>query len=303
MIRMHRSVFCAAIAALFVLPLVMPGFVCMAYEQIAADPELIASGAEFGRTHSVRAGDRFTVGGFDIGGFVETRNEPQFNQGVLPNHNWRGFVSALYSFPIIRDMQFSTILFTGIEHESSHATMGIVEETRDPYAMIYDHKYRKHSINGIQFGAQLVMFDQVNRLALQARGILYFCSKNTPELPGLDLTQSGGMSLGGVYRHLFGRRIGCFVSAHGRLIFRGSAERSEEVYVEDGDGMALRRLSYPIMNRIGTVNLQAGLTMPLFEARRFFDVYVKYLYGNIYGYVDSRDKRHVVALGMIFRGM
>lgn len=300
---MHRFRLYAAIAALFLLPQVMPDFVCMAYEQITADPELIASGAELSRTLSVKVGDRFTVGGLDIGGFVETRNEPRFNQGVLPNHNWRGFVSALYSFPLIRDMQFSTILFTGIEHESSHATMGIVEETRDPYAMIYDHKYRKHSMNGIQFGAQLVMFDQVNRLALQGRGIWYLFSRNTPELPGLDLTHSGGVSLGGVYRHLFSRRIGGFVSAHGRLVFRSSAERSAEVYIRDGDGMVLRRLNYPVMNRIGTVNIQTGLTVPLFEARRFFDIYVKYLYGNIYGYVDSRDKRHVVALGLIFRGM
>ncbi|MBN1308964.1 MAG: hypothetical protein JXA18_13660, partial [Chitinispirillaceae bacterium] len=273
-----------------------------AAEQIVADPNCIASGVEYSGTLQVKAGDRLTIEWFDVGGFIEARNEPRFNRGLLPNHAWRGVLASHVTCPLIREIQSSLSLYTGLEHESSHATMGIVEETRDPYAMIYDHQYRTSMLNALPFGAELIMYDQINRLALRGGGAWYFLSKNTPELPGLEVGNSGGFTLGGSYAYLFGKHAACFASFHERFIFRGAAERTGDIYMAgDNDPVAQRR-SYPVINRINSFTAQVGISLPLFESRRLFDVYLRYLYGHAYGYIDSREKRSIVAAGAMVRG-
>ena len=273
-----------------------------ASRQIPADPNLIALGGEYCGTPQLKAGDRLTFGWFDIGGFVEVRNEPQFNRGLFPNHNWRGFLSGTFTYPLIRQMQSTLSLFTGLEHESSHATMGIVEATRDPYAMIYDHAYRKSVMNGLPVGVELSMFDEVQQLVLKGSGAWYFLSKNTPELPGLEAANSGGFALGGEYRYQFGRRLSCFVSFHERFIFRGSEKRNDDIYIAGDNGPVAELRRYPVINQVNAFTVMGGISLPLFEVRRLLDIYVRYLYGNIYGYVDSREKRSVVAAGVTVRG-
>ncbi|MBN1575049.1 MAG: hypothetical protein JW913_00750 [Chitinispirillaceae bacterium] len=273
-----------------------------ASEQIPADPNCIASGFEYGGTLQLKAGDRLTIGWLDIGGFIETRNDPCFNQGLLPNHNWRGVLAGHFSYPLIREMQSSLSLFTGLEHESSHATMGIVESISDPYGMIYDRRYRRSMLNALPVGAELVMYDQVNRLVLRGSGAWYFFSKNTPELPGLETGNSGGVTLGGSYCYLFGKLVSCFVSVHERFIFSGTAERTGDIYIAGDNGSVVERRDYPVINRINTVTVRGGISLPLFESRRLLDVYVRYLYGHCYGYVDSRKKLSIVAAGAMVRG-
>jgi hypothetical protein len=273
-----------------------------ASRQVPADPNLIALGGEYCGTLQLKAGDRLTFGWFDIGGFIEVRNEPQFNRGLFPNHNWRGFLSGTFAYPIIRQMQSSFSLFTGLEHESSHATMGIVEETDDPYAMIYDHAYRKSVMNGLPIGVELSMFDEVQQLVLKGSGAWHFLSKNTPELPGLETANSGGFTLGGEYRYQFGRRLGCFASLHERFVFQGAEKRSGDIYITGDNGPVAERRDYPVINRVNTFTVMGGISLPLFEARRLLDLYLRYLYGNSYGYVDSREKRSIIAAGVTVRG-
>ncbi len=282
--------------------LVASAFSDEALEQISADPDVIGSGIEFCRTLQVKAGDRFTIGRFDIGGFIEARNEQRFHQGLLPNHNWRGVLGGFYSYPLVRQMQLALYLFTGFEHESAHATMGIVEPTGDPHGMIYDHQYRKSILNALPLGAELVMYDQLHRLVLRGSGNLYFHSKNTPELSGPETGNGGGLTVGGVYRYLFGGRVSCFASLHDRLIFRGAARASDGIWVFEDTTLVITKHAYPVINQVNTVSVQGGISLPLFQSRRLLDVYFRYLYGHVYGYVDSREIRSIVAVGVAIRG-
>ncbi len=270
--------------------------------QVPANPDLIGSGVEYHGTLQMKAGDLLRFGIVDLGGFVEVRNEPQFNRGLFPNHNWRGFIAGRIVWPLVSEMQTRLLLFSGLEHESAHATMGIVEPTDDPYGMIYDHQYRKYILNALPAGVELIMFDALQRLVLEGRGMWYFLSKNTPELPGLETGNSGGFSLGGEYRYQVMRLLDLFVSVHERFIFRSTEEWSGAVYYR-GSGKPLPlQVAWPVINRTNTVTATAGVSFPLFEARRQCDVYIRLLFGNGYGYIDSREKRRCIAAGLVVWG-
>ncbi len=281
---------------------VASAFADEALEQISADPDLIGSAVEYCGTLQLKVGDRFTIGRFDIGGFAEMRSEPRFNQRLLPIHNWRGVLCGFYSYPLIRQMQLALSLFTGLEHENAHATMGIVEPTNDPYGMIYDHQYRKSILNALPGGAELIMYDQLHWLVLRGSGEWYFLSKNTPELAGLVVGNSGGLSIGGEYRYLFGDRISCFASLHDRLIFRGAAHTVGGIYDFEDTALVTTKQDYPVINQVNTVSVLGGISLPLFQSRRLLEVYFRYLYGHSYGYVDSREVRSIVAVGVAVRG-
>lgn len=271
--------------------------------QIPADPNSIASGFEYCGTLHLKAGDRFVFKWFEMGGFIEIRNEARFNRGLFPNHNWHGFISGLFTWPAIRRMQLTLEIIGGIEHESSHATMGIVEKTEDPFGMVYDHKYRKSVLNAAPLSVQLEMFDQAQRLILKGGGAWYFLSKNTPELEGLTVAGSGGLMFSGVYRYLFSQRFGCFLSLHERLIFTGAARSEGEVYFAGDNGPEREMRDYPIIRKANTITVQGGVSLPLFQSRRLLDIYIRYLYGHCYGYIDSRDSRSVAAVGMMLHGL
>jgi hypothetical protein len=271
--------------------------------QIPADPNSIASGFEFCGTLHLKAGDRISIKWFDIGGFIEVRNESRFNQGLFPNHNWRGFISGLFTWPVIRQMQYSFSLATGFEHESSHATMGIVENTKDPFDMVYDHNYRKSALNELPVRAQLDMFDQTQRLSIRGGFGWYFLSKNTPELEGLAVANSGGLMLSGTYRYLFSQRLGCFFSLHERLIFRSPAEIEGMIYIKGDRGPENVTRQYPVVRQVNTITMLGGISLSLFQSRRLLDIYIRYLYGHCYGYIDSREKRSVFAAGMALHGL
>lgn len=85
-------------------------FICMVFfatdvtavaqpEQIASDPDRIATVFEYSSTLSLKTGDQAAFGPCLVGGFIETANEPQLGSGTLPNQRWRGFFSAQYTHP------------------------------------------------------------------------------------------------------------------------------------------------------------------------------------------------------------
>ncbi|MCX7727291.1 MAG: hypothetical protein N2053_10640, partial [Chitinispirillaceae bacterium] len=252
-------------------------------------------------TLSIKVGDILLLKGVKIGGFVELRNEKRFNIGLFPNHNWRGFISAHTYYPLVDIIQTVVFAFSGIEHESAHATMGIVEHTTNPFEMIYDHTYRKMCLNSIYSGIGLRMFDEIQNFNLRSSINFYFLSKNTPELSNSELTNTIGFSGGMNYRYLFKKNINLFISFYERLILKSKAKREGSVYIVNENGVSTVNISYPVINTVNTFSVTFGITMPFFISRKNVDIYFKYLFGNIYGYVDSREKRHIFGGGISFR--
>ena len=117
-----------------------------------ADPDLAATGVSLGRELSIRIGDHLETRWLQAGGLFEARNESRFNQGLLPNHNWRGFlyVHAVADLNTFAHLPF--VLYAGFEHESAHPTMGIERPTAVSYEMIYDGTYRRFMLNSIPCG-------------------------------------------------------------------------------------------------------------------------------------------------------
>lgn len=57
-------------------------------------------------------------------------------------------------------------------------------------------------------------------------------------------------------------------------------------------------MSYPVINSVNTVTLKTGTTFNTGCDGVMLSVYGSVLYGNIYGFVDSRDKRLQYAIGI-----
>jgi hypothetical protein len=55
---------------------------------------------------------------------------------------------------------------------------------------------------------------------------------------------------------------------------------------------------YPIINHVNTIVLKTGFFILFNESRREAGLYGKALYGNPYGFVDSRDTRFVISFGI-----
>lgn len=273
------------------------------FPQVIADPNCIGPGVEYSGMLHMKAGERVSLGIVDFGGFIEVRNEPRFNQGLFPNHNWRGFLSAAASWPVVNMMQTQLYITGGLEHESSHATMGIVESTDQSYEMIYDNQYRKSLFNAVPAGVKLVMYDHIQQLVLRGVALWFFISKNTPEVAGLSTAQSGGFSLSGSYYYSVTNRFRCFLSFHNRYVFKGMKKVKSERYGDDGGNPELYEGRFRVINDINTVTATGGVAISLFQSRRVLNVYLRYLYGHFYGYVDSRDKRSMVSVGMLFTGL
>jgi hypothetical protein len=270
--------------------------------QITADPDLIGCGVEFLPAIKVKAGDLVPIGIAAIGGFIESRNEPRFNQGLLPNHNWRGFISGAGFYPLFGKVHAKLSLTAGIEHESSHATMGIAEATKQPFELIYDNTYRKSALNSLQSGARFETFDANDYLLCKGTMAFYLLSKNTPELSGLKTGSAIGFSFGSVYRHLFGKKSGFFLSVHERHIFKGQVTSHGNVYYLDNGSLIEKQVDYSVMNKIGTLSFCTGFSFPFFQARHLCEIYLRFLYGHNYGFVDSRETRSLLSVGMALTG-
>ena len=116
---------------------------------VRADPDFISTGMEYCGVPAVKIGDNVRFGSFSLGGMVEIRNEERFNQGVFPNHNWRGFFFGSYDYQVFAGGGSSGVVTAGFEHESAHPTSGLNEPVSDPYQMIYDGTYRNINLNSI----------------------------------------------------------------------------------------------------------------------------------------------------------
>jgi len=262
-----------------------------------ADPDRIATGFEFRGSPAVRVGDRVQIGPFDAGGMVEVRNEERFHQEALPNHNWRGFAFACFSRDLYGGEFFRASITGGYEHESAHPTGGLGSDGGSAHEAIYDGIYRNINLNSLM----VRLAGEAGRrcaLRLSADYQYYFLGRNTPELPGDELGSSHGLS-GGVELSLpvaDGMKV--FVSAFGRRIFQGPDDETGEVYVESGGEVRKSTVSYPLINGVSTVSARCGLSAENLVPHGTVSLCFGILHGNIFGFVDSRERRTVYSIGV-----
>lgn len=264
---------------------------------VRADPDYVATGIEFRGVPAVKIGDDIGFDRFSIGGMIEVRNEERFNQEALPNHNWRGFVFAYYGLPVFSRGTGYGVLSAGFEHESAHPTMGLNEPASDPHQKIYDGIYRNINMNSFLLRyCHTIEGSYILKLIIDSQ--FYFASRNTPELPYTDTGWSEGVSGGAEYSFPLSVSWEIFVSVHDRYIFRGRSESRRDVWFSEGGSAVLKNVSYPVINSVNTVTLKTGTTFNTGCDGVMLSVYGSVLYGNIYGFVDSRDKRLQYAIGI-----
>ncbi len=267
---------------------------------VKADPDFISSGLS-GTTAgipSIKIGDVIFFRYFLIGGMFEARNEARFDQEILPNHNWRGIGRiefSLFKRPI-SSSQLSVRAY--LSHESAHPTMGIREPSKKSFELIYDDVYRRMILNSMSISGNITDSGSKTIFLAQANYHFYFLSKNTPELAGSKLGFSNGFSLGVEILYLVGRKTSCYVSIYDRLILQGNATNKGYIHKGNDDFLESTLVTYPIITETNTVVFKTGVSIPFNESRRAFDIYLRLLYGGIYGFVDSRDNRLMTSLGI-----
>jgi hypothetical protein len=265
--------------------------------RIGADPDFICSGYSWSGVAQLSLGDLIAIKGISLGGMVVIRNEARLNQGLLPNHSWRGFVHAGYRIAPAAFTKRELAIVAAFEHESTHPTMGIEEPPHTCYDMVYDGSYRRYLLNSLLIRIEkswtLRHFVVMAKIDYQ----FYFFSKNTPELATQTPAQGNGVSLAAEARVPI-RRTYAFVSVFDRCIARGHATDVGEVHFNSRSGIVGQRVRWPIMAEMNTVVVKAGYAVPIPKLRRTVSVSGSLLYGNVFGFVDSRERRTVWSMGV-----
>lgn len=265
-----------------------------AAETVSADPDHISTGLEYRGTPDARIGDTFGYKRVMLGGMAEIRNESRFNQGALPNHNWRGFAFLYYNHPLEENGLLT--LTSGVEHESAHPTMGLNDGNNSAYDKIYDSTYRNINLNS--FLLRLNGFTGSGYTLNFICDIQFYYGRNTPELPVNRLAWSEGFSGGIEFRYPVYENLEFFISGFDRYIFQSRKKSSSNIYHDTVYGAETRYEEYPVINDTNTVSLKTGFTLNSLIPGRKASVYFEILYGNIYGFVDSREKRTVYSAGI-----
>jgi hypothetical protein len=286
-----------ALCFTIILLLNLPAF---AETAIKANPDYISSGISWTSAGipSIKIGDIISFHRFLVGGMLEARNGKRFNQEILPNHNWRGIGKievALYQRPLA-SAQVS--IATNVIHESAHATMGIREPTQKAYELIYDDVYRRMMLNSAGISGSFVHSGNQNTFSARVDYNFYFLSKNTPELAGPKLGTSHGVSLGIENKYRTRKNAVFYISIFDRLIFEGTSTDQGYVYTGNNSALASPLLTCPVIARTNTIVLKTGLSFSFGESHRETGLYGRVLYGNSYGFIDSRDTRLTTSIGV-----
>jgi len=267
-----------------------------ASQTVHADPDHIATGFEYRGVTDLRLGDSFGFDKLSMGGMIDIRNESRFNQKLFPNHNWRGFAFIYYDFSSAGDGSVFS-LTPGFEHESAHPTMGFNDGNDSAYDKVYDETYRNINLNSF-----LLRFNYSTgsgyTLLLTGDAQFYFLSRNTPENPVNNLTWSEGISGGMEFLYPVSADYSLYLSVFDRYIFRGREKVTAEIYYDTGTGTEKRSTNYPLINNVNTVSARTGIILNNVFTERKLNIYCGILYGNIYGFVDSREKRTVYSIGI-----
>ncbi len=268
----------------------------IAADTVLSDPDHISTGFEFRGTPNIRLGDTFGYGDFTFGGMADIRNESRFNQGLLPNHNWRGFVFLYYDKSLTENKDLLKIT-GGFEHESAHPTMGFNDGNNKAYDKIYDSTYRNINLNSVILRLSSTSGSWY-ALTLLGDIQFYFSSRNTPELPVNELSRSEGISGGFEFRYPVGSSSNFFISGFDRYIFQSRYKTAGNIYYDTDSGVQTRLENYPLINNTNTVTAKTGFIFSNLIQDRKISVYCGILYGNIFGFTDSREKRTVYSIGI-----
>lgn len=259
-----------------------------------ADPDYTFTGFEFAGTTIVKLGDYVKLKFLEMGGFIEVRDEKYFNTKFAPNHNWRGFFFLHAAIATTDNPNKQIFLNIGYEHESAHPTMGIQKETNDPYIKLYDGQYRVIDLNSILLRYNRIKLLNQNIFSVKFDYQFYFYTKNTPELTNKTRTISNGLSLGLEYNRAINNYLSFYISTFDRYIFRGKKKVPGHIYV----GNDTLYIQYPVINELNTIAGKTGASLILSKIKRRIELYFSLLYGNIFGFVDSREKRLRLAGGI-----
>jgi hypothetical protein len=281
--------------------LAIAGVIPAAFAQTAimANPDYFSSGISWTTegVPGIKIGDILRFHYFDIGAMFEARNEKRFNQEIFPNHNWRctGRIEIPFSLRPPGSSHFSFNAL--ISHESAHPTMGIREPTQKAFELIYDDVYRRMILNSIGVAGRFSCSCPHNHFSAGLGCYFYFLSKNTPELAGSKLGLSNGLSIGAENRYAFNRSLDFFVSIYDRIIFRSSDSDSGLLHEGNYNNLTNVGHKYPVMTQVNTIVLKAGLVISCKEHMEIVP-YCRLLYGNSYGFIDSRDNRLALSFGI-----
>ena len=284
---------------IFFLSAVILGFPCcflFASDKVLSDPDHISTGIEYRGVPDARIGDCFSYSFLSAGGLIDIRNETRFNQGLLPNHNWRGFGFINASHTPLENKDVLKIII-GFEHESAHPTMGFNDGNVTAYDKVYDSTYRNINMNSGLFRVN-TRYGSKYKVSFTGDMHFYFSSRNTPELPINDLTWSEGMSGGIECMFPVHEKADIYISAFDRYIFQSRKKIQGNIYNDEGSTVITRNETYPIINNVNTISLKSGIILKGLDSDRKVSLYVGFLYGNIYGLVDSREKRKVYSFGI-----
>lgn len=264
-----------------------------------ADPDLVGFAYEYYGAPSIKAGDFFTLCDISFGGFFESRNEKRFTQAPLPNHNWRGFFFVSYAIPLFQKAPHHLRFSPGFEHESAHPSQGFWENNDTAFEMIYDTMYRNVHLNSILLRLDYsFMVSKKIRIRALFDYQFYCFSKNTPEMHNSDLGFSNGASAGLELFWSLPRSLTWYISLYDRYIFKGWQTRTDSIYIDTVSGPVQQSMRYPIINRVNTIAGKTGILYTIEKINYRAGIFVKILYGNIFGLVDSREKRLVVSGGV-----
>jgi hypothetical protein len=244
---------------------------------------------------SIKVGDDIEFKHFTIGAMIETRNEKRFNQEFFSNHNWRGV--GLLKIRILNKSFDSSIIVVAahVHHESAHPTMGIKESTQKAYELIYDDIYRRMILNSTGINGRYVY--KFNRTSLTGELCynFYFQSKNTPELTTPTLGFGNGISFSIEEKLFLNPKFHLYFSIYNRFIFKSSKTDTGKVYEGNDTTLTNNYHIYPVMNEVNTLVCKTGIIVPI--QKREAGIYCSLLYGNSFGFIDSRDLRLILSIG------
>ncbi|MBN1983377.1 MAG: hypothetical protein JW795_17705 [Chitinivibrionales bacterium] len=265
---------------------------------VRADPDLVYSGFGYAQASVIKVGDLLKKKYFQLSGFIEVRNEPIFNCELLPNHTWRGYMHLYGLLPFHLWNDHTCELACGYEHESAHPTMGIKKETMNAFEKIYDDNYRITNLNSVV----LRYFQSCSTKTACIKLVLdyqwYFKSRNTPELAGNRLGSSHGASAGVEGTIALSKNRFLFCSLFDRYIHTGSQKITGIIYSGNDATFSSALTLYPLMNAVNSASAAIGVSTYIAALNRSCDVYVSYIFGNIFGFVDSREKRKRLTVGI-----
>ena len=271
-----------------------------AIDFIKSDPDFQYLGLSFWNFTEIHIGQKIEFKFIQLGVLIEIRNNPRFNQKFFPNHNWRGFGYLYYhNSHTLKKVKLNYAI--GYEHESAHASMGIREATTKAHESIYDGGFRNVNLNSVNLSLSISITNKKLTVYPKIDYQFYFLSRNTPELSGSDdLAFSHGISFGMDLDFIMKGRWGFFLSIFDRVIFEGSKKINGLIYMDTDSGVVQVPLDYPVINEVNTVEAKIGIQYLMPKLKKNITVSFSYLYGNPFGFFDSRFKnsKYVFSIGL-----